>query len=163
MESGFQRGTATLADCIILTYNMAVTITATTKEIELPKLPKTVTKDNELKLWLSLFNAKTEEELNQIEALEVPIMSQAIVAYRNITADEKFKELERLRSCARHNEASALGHARREGIKIGSAAEREKWQGVVADKEAAIADKNAAIAEQAALIAELRAQLAETK
>ena len=57
-----------------------------------------LTKDDELKLWLSLFNAKTEEELMQIEALEVPIMSEAIVAYRSVTADEKFKELERLRS-----------------------------------------------------------------
>ena len=104
-------------------------------------------------------------------------MSEAIVAYRSVTADEKFKELERQRVYAAHNKASALGHARREGIKIGSAAEREKWQVVVADKEAAIADKNAAlagkdatladknaaIAEQAALIAELRAQLAEAK
>ena len=115
-------------------------------------MPKEVTKDDELKLWLSLFNAKTEEELKQIEALEVPIMSQAIVAYRSVTADEKFKELERLRSRARHNEASALGHARRMGYREAD----EKWQGVVADKDAAIA-------EQAALIAELRAQLAETK
>ena len=64
---------------------------------ELPKVPKTLTKDDELRLWLSLFNAKTEEELKQIEALEVPIMSEAIVAYRSVTADEKFKELERLR------------------------------------------------------------------
>ena len=119
---------------------------------ELPKVPKTLAKDDELKLWLSLFNAKTEEELNQIEALEVPIMSQAIMAYRSVTADEKFKELERLRSRARHNEASALGHARREATK----AERAKWQGVVANKDAAIA-------EQAALIAELRAKIAEAK
>ena len=95
-------------------------------------------------------------------AAEVPIMSEAIVAYRSVTADEKFKELERLRSRARHNEASALGSARRK--------ERAKWQGVVAEKEAAIAEKEAAIAEketaiaeQATLIAELRAQLAETK
>ena len=116
---------------------------------ELPKLPKEVTKDDELRLWLSLFNAKTEEDLRQIEALEVSIMNQAIVAYRSVTADEKFKELERQRKYAAHNKASALGHARREATK----AERDKWQGVVADK-------NAALAEQAALIAELRIQLA---
>jgi hypothetical protein len=36
------------------------------------------------------------------------------------------------------DEASALGHARREGIKEGMKQEREKWQGVVADKEAEI-------------------------
>ena len=117
---------------------------------ELPKVPKAAAKDaksNELELWLSLFNAKTEEELKQIEALEVSIMSQAIVAYRSVTADERFKELERLRLRARHNEASALGHAQREGIKIGSAAEREKWQGIVADKDAQIAKLLAKLAE----------------
>ena len=98
---------------------------------ELQKLPKTVSKDDSLKLWLTLFNAKTEEELKQIEALEVPDMTQAIETYRRVSVSDEFKELERLRSRARHNEASALGRARRE--------EREKWQGVVADKDAEIA------------------------
>ena len=108
---------------------------------ELPKLPATISADNGLLLWLSLFNAETEEELKQIETLEVPVMEQAIGAYRHITATDEFKEIERLRSRARHNEASALGHARRE--------EREKWQGVLAEKEA--------------LISELRARLGEDK
>ena len=99
---------------------------------ELPKIPKTVSKDDGLKLWLALFNAKTEEELKQIEALEVPIMKEAIGAYRTVTATDKFKELERLCSRARHNEASALGHAKREGYREAD----EKWQGVVAEKEA---------------------------
>jgi len=127
---------------------------------ELPKLPKGISKKDRLKLWLTLFNAETEEELAKIEALGVPIMKQAIGAYRHITATEEFKELERLRSRARHNEASALGHARRK--------EREKWQGVIADKEAVIADKEAVIADkEAALINKdaenenLRKQLAE--
>ena len=84
---------------------------------ELPKIPKTVSKDDGLKLWLALFNAKTEEELKQIEALEVPIMTQAIGAYRSVTTTDEFKELERMRSRARSNEASALGNARREGIR----------------------------------------------
>ena len=124
---------------------------------ELPKVPKTVTQEDEMILWLSLFNAKTEEELKQIESLEVEIMSEAIVAYRSITAsvvllrktalrapdffpvpDDRFKELARLRERARHNEASALDHARRE--------ERKLWQNVVADKDAALADKDAQIA-----------------
>jgi len=107
---------------------------------ELPKLPKSVTKDDGLKLWLALFNAQTEEELKQIEALEVPIMKEAIVAYRHVTATDEFKELERLRSRARHNEASALGHARRE--------EREKWQGVLAEKDAKIAELLARLGEK---------------
>ena len=44
---------------------------------ELPKVPKTISKDDKLKLWLSLFNAETEEELKQIENLEVAEMEQA--------------------------------------------------------------------------------------
>ena len=56
-------------------------------------------------------------------------------AYHQITADPEFREMERMREMARHDEASALRHARDEG----KAEEREKWQGVVADKDAEIA------------------------
>ena len=110
---------------------------------ELPKLPKIVNANDGLRLWLSLFNAETEEDLAKIEEWEVPIMTQAIRAYRHVAATDELKEIERLRSRARHNEASALGHARREGRAEGEKYEREKWQGVVADKEAALADKDA--------------------
>lgn len=81
---------------------------------ELPKLPEVVGADDELKLWLSLFNAETEEDLAKIEALEVPVMEQAIGAYRKVTATDEFRELERQRHYAAHNRASALGYARRE-------------------------------------------------
>lgn len=53
---------------------------------ELPKLPTDFNKNNMLLLWLSLFKAETEEELEKIKGLEVPIMSQAINAYYRITA-----------------------------------------------------------------------------
>jgi len=121
---------------------------------ELPKLPPVDNTEDELKLWLALFDAETEEELKKIEDLGVSVMTQAIEAYRHVSATDEFKEIERLRSRARHNEASALGHARREGISIGEETERGKWQGVVADKDVALA-------EQAALIAELRSRLGE--
>ena len=78
---------------------------------ELPKLPQTISKDEEMKLWLALFKAETEEELKQIEALGVPVMEEAIVAYRSITAAPEFREMERLRSKARHDEAQALWNA----------------------------------------------------
>jgi len=115
---------------------------------ELPKLSDDLDADNERKLWLLLFRAKTEEELQRIEALGVPVMEKAIEAYRHITTTDEFKEKERLRSLARHNEAAALRHA--------AEVEREKWQGVVADRDAALADKDA-------IIAELRARLGESK
>ena len=81
---------------------------------ELPKLPSDVGEDDMLLLWLSLFKAETEEELEKIKEMEVPVMSQAINAYYTITASSEFREKERLRAKARHDEAQALHNARRE-------------------------------------------------
>ena len=117
---------------------------------ELPKLPELINADDKLLLWLKLFDAETEEDLAKLEALEVPDMQQAIKAYRHVSATEEFRSLERMRSDARRNEASALGHARREGEE----AEREKWQGVVAEKDTALAEKDAQIAELLARLGE---------
>ena len=113
----------------------------------------------------TLFNANTEEDLKRIEALEVPDMEQAIGAYRSVSATDEFKEIERLRSKARHDEASALNHARREATRI----EREKWESIVTEKDAALSEKDAAISEKDAaisekdiLIAKLQAELERT-
>lgn len=82
---------------------------------ELPKLPDEISGKDELLLWLSLFKANTEEELEKIKAMEAPEMEQAINAYYKITASSEFRERERLREKARHDEAQALHHARQEG------------------------------------------------
>ena len=120
---------------------------------EVRKLPKVSDLNSELEFILSLFRAKTEEDLNQLEALEVPVVKQAIRAYREVVVSPEFKELERLRFEASCNEASALEDAARK--------EREKWQCVVADKDAALADRDAALADRDALIAKLLARLGE--
>lgn len=86
---------------------------------ELPKLPAEVNGNNMLLLWLSLFKAETEEELEKIKELEVPEMSQAINAYYTITASSEFRERERLREKARRDEAQALHHAEQVGIQKG--------------------------------------------
>ena len=86
-------------------------------------------------------------------------MSQAVEAYRGVTATEKFRYLEILRERTQHDEAQALGNARRqgraegrtegraegraEGREEGRAEEREIWQGVVADKDAKLAELEA--------------------
>jgi predicted transposase/invertase (TIGR01784 family) len=125
---------------------------------ELPKLPKEVHRGDGLKIWLSLFNAKTEEDLQSIEKLGVDFVEQAIGAYHTITADQAFRNLERMRFDSKNIEASALGNARRqgkaEGERIGEERADAKWQAVVADKDAVLADKDA-------LIAELQARLGE--
>jgi len=122
---------------------------------ELPKIPKSVSADDGLKLWLALFSAKTEEDIKQIEELGEPIMEQAIGAYRSVSATKEFRELERLRELARHNEASALANAERKGFHKAE----EKFHSVIAGKDAALADKDAALADKDAEIARLRAQL----
>jgi hypothetical protein len=84
-------------------------------------------------------------------------MSEAIAAYRHVVETEEFKELERLRSLARHNEASALGHARREGYREAE----EIFNGVIAEKDSILAEKDSILAEKDAEIARLHALLNE--
>ena len=61
-------------------------------------------------------------------------MSDAIEAYRSITADEKFRHIELLREMAAHDEAQRMGNAERRGEERADA----KWQSVVAEKDAEI-------------------------
>ena len=122
---------------------------------ELRKLPGEIDPKDMLQLWLRLFSAETEEELKKIEALEVPVMEQAIKAYNEIKTTPEFLEAAWRRDDALSNEASALRHAREEESRI--------WQGVVAEKDAAIANKDVAIGQKDATIERLRAQLAEFK
>jgi biotin operon repressor len=111
---------------------------------EVRKLPEEIDKGNELELMLSLFRAKTEEDLKQLEGMGVPIVTQAIGAYREVVVSPEFRELERLRAEASNNEASALANAERK--------RDEHWQGVLADKDAEIADKDAEIAQLRAML-----------
>ena len=82
---------------------------------ELPKLSPLENSDSGIDLWLKLFNAQTEEELKKIEDMEVPVMSEAIAAYRHVAASDKFIQIEKARSKARHDEAQAIGNAERRG------------------------------------------------
>jgi hypothetical protein len=66
---------------------------------------------------LAFFKAKTEEELNRIMEKGVPIMSEAVAAYKSVAVSPEFEQIERLRERTRHNEASALGYAKRQGAK----------------------------------------------
>jgi len=79
---------------------------------ELKKLPDVINAENMLQLWLALFKADTQEELDKIKAMKEPVMEKAINAYYTITAESEFRERERLLENARHNEASALRYER---------------------------------------------------
>ena len=86
---------------------------------ELRKLPDDVNEKDDLLLWLALFRAETEDDLEKIKNMGVPTMEQAINAYYTITASPEFREIERLREKARHDEAQALYHAEQKGIQQG--------------------------------------------
>jgi predicted transposase/invertase (TIGR01784 family) len=88
---------------------------------ELPKLPEVAESDAEdvLKLWLALFNAKTEEELSRIERIGGKPMTQVVQAYRSVLTSEDFIEMERLREKAYYDEISALDYATNKGIAQG--------------------------------------------
>ena len=123
---------------------------------ELPKIPGEIDSDDRLLQWLSLFNAKTEEDLERIVGLGVPELSEAVNAYHRVTTSPEYQELERIRIMAEHDEAQALYVAEqrgeKRGEKRGAAAERTKWQGVVADKDTEIE-------KQAMEIAKLKANI----
>ena len=129
---------------------------------ELPKLPQKLNANSYRDLWLQLFKANTQEELAEIEALEVPVMSEAIKAYESIIATSPdFKEIERLKHKAEINEAYALADAAERGEKRGEKRANQKWLKVVDEKDAELASKDAEIAE---LKAELvKAELKKTK
>jgi predicted transposase/invertase (TIGR01784 family) len=88
---------------------------------ELPKLPKLTEADigDGLKMWLALFNAKTDEDLFNIKKIGGEIMGQAVMAYESVVASADFREIERQRDLTRLNETSALNNARRKGRQEG--------------------------------------------
>lgn len=80
---------------------------------ELPKIAELSQLDmpSEKDLWLALFNAETEEELQALEGTEVEIMTQAVTAYRSVSATDEFRALENRREKTRRDEAQALYNA----------------------------------------------------
>jgi len=120
---------------------------------ELPKLPRKLNVNNILELLLHLFKSNTEEEIERIKKLEVSLMQEAIEAFHSVAASAQFRELERLRSKARHDEAQALYDAKQE--------EREKWQSVVAEKDSVISEKDSVISEKDSVISEKDSVISE--
>ncbi|MGN0614247.1 MAG: Rpn family recombination-promoting nuclease/putative transposase [Porcipelethomonas sp.] len=89
---------------------------------------KKVNKDNRMELWLQLINAESEEELDMLKETNVSEIQKAVMIIHKMSDDEKIQEAARLREKALHDEATALGHARREGRAEGIAEERAKLE-----------------------------------
>ena len=63
--------------------------------------------------WHSLFNAKTEEELDMLNQTGVPEIQKAVVILHEMSLDEEVQEMARLREKWILDENSALGNAER--------------------------------------------------
>ena len=70
--------------------------------------------------WLTLINAETEGDLMAIQqSTSIPEIQKTIVILREMSADEQIREEARRREKRLHDEATALNHARKEGIAEG--------------------------------------------
>ena len=72
--------------------------------------------------WLTLINAETEGDLMALQqSTSIPEIQKTIVILREMSADEQIREEARRREKRLHDEATALNHARKEGIEKGRA------------------------------------------
>ena len=86
---------------------------------ELRKLGK-CRKNKRMEDWFNLINAETEGELMELQQkTDIPEVKDTIVMLRQLSADEKVRQEAFYREKQLHDEASALGSARREGIAEG--------------------------------------------
>ena len=113
--------------------------------LDLNKLPAD---DDRTELWHWMKFIKTDdEEVLDMLVQRSPQMRKAVGVLKELSADEQTRMLYEKREMARRDFESL------------AEAEREKWQGVVADKDAELADKDAELAGKDAEIARLRALL----
>jgi len=88
---------------------------------ELKKLSK-FKKCRRMEDWLDLINAETEGDLMEIQNKSIiPEVQDTIVMLRELSADEKVRQEAYYREKRLHDEATALGNARREGRAEGRA------------------------------------------
>jgi len=111
--------------------------------LELRKLPD-IADGTQLYDWAKFIDAETEEELEMV-AKRNPQISRAAVKLRELSADERARDMFERREKGRRDIASIMEDTEK---KI-----NEQWQSVVAGKDSVIADKDAEIAGKDAEIA----------
>ena len=84
-------------------------------------------KNKPMDYWMDLINAETEGDLMTIQQeVNIPEVNKTIVMLRELSADEKVRQEAYYREKRLHDEATALGNARREGVAEGITKERVK-------------------------------------
>ena len=107
---------------------------------ELEKLPDKVSEDDISLLWLKLFKADTEEELQMSSESKYAEVNEVITAYRNLMQSEEFREYERQREKAELDERQRTSNAVERAT--------ESLQSVIAEKDAEIAELKKRLGEQ---------------
>ncbi|MBP1565676.1 MAG: hypothetical protein J6A58_08000 [Oscillospiraceae bacterium] len=77
-----------------------------------------------MQLWKQLINAETEGDLEMLEQTNVKEIQEAVLILREMSADEKMKELARRRELALYDRITDLEVSRAEGRAEGRAEER---------------------------------------
>ena len=70
---------------------------------------------NKMQLWMQLINAETEGDLEMLEQTNVKEIQEAVLILREMSADEKMKELARRRELALCDRITDLEVSRAEG------------------------------------------------
>ena len=86
---------------------------------ELKKINKKPNVSDRKELWMQLINAESEEELEMLNETEVPAIKRAVVVIKDMSADEKLRELAWQRETMLHDKATALRFARETGYAEG--------------------------------------------
>lgn len=95
---------------------------------ELKKVGK-FKKNKRMEDWLALINAETEGDLMTLQqSTVIPEIQKTIVILREMSADEQIREAASRREKRLHDEATALNHARKEGIAEGEARGRAEGE-----------------------------------
>ncbi|MCH5350051.1 MAG: Rpn family recombination-promoting nuclease/putative transposase [Oscillospiraceae bacterium] len=82
---------------------------------ELNKIPEDIEKNKRKELWLRFIRAESKEEFDMLENTNVAGIQKGIQAVYKMSADERTRELIRMREKALHDEASLLEEAKEEG------------------------------------------------
>jgi predicted transposase/invertase (TIGR01784 family) len=123
--------------------------------IKFKRLKKKDIQGDPLQRWLAFLDEDAPPEIVE-EVLKMdPAIQQAQEKLTYVSSDKEALRYYHMREMAESDYASGMNQAKREG----ATEERDKWQAVVADKDAALANKETALADKDAEIERLRARL----
>ena len=89
--------------------------------LELPKANTDSRQIKRLKRWLDFFNLKNEEDAEMMTRTNDAPINKAVFILKKMSADERMREVARIREKALHDEASYLADAHDEGMAQGRA------------------------------------------